>query len=315
MKIFLLFVFVTFQLQANPFAISFPTKEEVTNGDYIEIQKQLRTIDIRPLLKKLYVPDQGYTTLEDFEGRTSRGIRRVLIDPAKGLYPIAKLEKMGEGGDCCIVSCAPYDGVRSAMLAAIPEALRATGFNGYFYYRLGGFPNPTGREIQYVGVPYCFKIFMMIEAEKLGFNKVLWIDSACLPIRDPKPLFRWLEQTGIYYHGSKKNPENIRRYILSQTRELLKELTGVDVLHAVKIDGALFGLKMNTPEAKKLIQDFYQMVEKGTPFLSCFPEEFVLSALIGKLNCSHFKPSPFPFLTIEMEKALREGYFFCFMRH
>ena len=56
----------------------------------------------------------------------------------------------------CIVSCAPYDGVRSVLLTSIPDALKRSGFNRYFYYRIGGFPNPTGKEIQYVGVSLLF---------------------------------------------------------------------------------------------------------------------------------------------------------------
>ncbi len=279
-----------------------------------------------PLLKQLYVPDPAlYNPLDEFWSRTSRGIQRVLIDPKQGLFPIAKLEKMGNGGDRCIVSCAPFDGVRSAMLTRIPEALRATGFNGYFYYRLGGFPNPTGKEICYAGVPYSVKVLMMLEAEKLGFKRVLWIDSSCKPIRDPTPLFHWLDQTGIYFHGSRGDPQELQRYILPSTRQILKKLTGTDVLHAVKIKGALFGLKMNTPQAKEFIKGFYQMLELGTPFLSIFPEEFVFTALIGKLRYSCIYPSPFPFLPQhladgrgtpeEIAQSLHEGYFFYFDRH
>jgi hypothetical protein len=322
MKILIFTLLIAFKLHANPFLIDFPLKEELTHEDYIEVQQKLRAIDIRPLLEELYVPNQGLQDISDFASRTSRGIRRVLIDPEKGLYPKKKLEKMGCGGECCIVSCAPFDGVRNICLEGIQEALRLTGFNGYFYYRLGGFPNPTGKEIRYAGVPYCLKIFMLIEAQKLGFNKLLWIDSACLPIRDPTPLFQWMDQTGIYFH---QNRENLLAYILPSTRQLLKDLTGTDVVHAIRIRAALFGLKMDSPLAKELIEDYYRMVELGTPFLSCFPEEFVLAALLGKLRYPTLLPSPFPFLPDPVElgketqekrsKWLQDGYFFSFIKH
>ena len=72
-----------------------------------------------------------------------------------------------------IVSFASYDKNYYTLLKSIPAALEKCGFNGYFLYRMGGFPNPTGIEIQYIGVPYAFKIFMMVEAQKMGFDQVL----------------------------------------------------------------------------------------------------------------------------------------------
>ena len=46
-------------------------------------------------------------------------------------------------------------------------------------------------------------------------------------------------------------------------------MTGVDVINTPYIDSHIFGLQMDTPLAQKLIADYYQMVELGTPFLSC----------------------------------------------
>ncbi len=317
--ILVLLLFFTYS-HANPFRIDFPAKKEISDADYIEIQKQLRKIDLEPLLKQLYAPDDCIS-FDRFFDRCSRGIKRVLIDPEKGLFPVVRLEKMGKGSDLCIVSCAPYDGVRSAMLARIPDALRATGFNGSFYYRLGGFPNPTGKEIQYVGVPYSFKIFMMLEAQQLGFDKVLWIDSACLPIQDPTPLFQWLDQAGIYY-AARPPVFNNHRFLFPATIQILKDLTGIDVEKVRRIEAGIFGLKMNSSQAKSFIERYYQMVALGTPFLSGAPEEFVFSALIAKAGNSSWRPSPYPFLPDwgvgvpeEIAQAKREGFYFYHLYH
>lgn len=314
------FFCTSFQIQANPFAIKFSPKKNVTNEDYIEIQNKLRAVDIIPLINKLYVKDNGYNAIQGFLYRSSRGIRRVLIDSENGLYPIQQLEKIGRGSDMCIVSCASYDGIRSQLLTSIPEALKSCGFNGYFYYRLGGFPNPTGKEIQYAGVPYCFKVFQMIEAQMLGFNKVLWIDASCLPLRDPTPLFQWLDQTGIYFQGAPAS-SNLWKFIFPETRQILKDETGIDVLHALKVAGAVFGLKMDDVKTTKFIDEYYRMVQMGTPFLSCFPEEFVLTALIGKFQNLSWKPSPFNKWLRggeggdDIDLAKKEGYFFYLRAH
>ena len=46
--------------------------------------------------------------------------------------------------------------------------------------------------------------------------------------------------------------------------------------------GGIFGLKMNTPKAKLFVEEYYKLVDLGYPFFSCFPEEFVFSAILGK---------------------------------
>ncbi len=122
----------------NPFAIDFPEKENLTPDDYIEIQRQLRKIDIAPLIHSLFPQDKGYLAEGGFLGRSAKGLKQVLIDPKKQLYPVKKLVKIGRGGGNCIVSCAPYNNVYPSSIKDIPGALRASGFNGYLLYLVGG---------------------------------------------------------------------------------------------------------------------------------------------------------------------------------
>ena len=297
-------------LSANPFKISFPPTQELSEKEYLEAQEKLRAIDINPLLNTLYPQQTSYTWLgqrteiqkkQDFEGRISRGIKQTLINTAEGKKPNKKLIQINKGGDCCLVSFASYDGIYSKLLEIIPETLKKTGFNGYFLSMTGGFPNPTGKEIQYCGVPYCFKIFALLEAEKLGFHKVLWIDASFLPLKDPTPLFNWIEKTGCFFQAKK----NAKRYLLPVTRDLLLKETGSDMYTTPCIRARIIGLDLRTQKAKEFIQDYYSLVELGTPFISCFPEEFVIGALLAK------KPTNWPFesfnnLVITEKKLIKE---------
>lgn len=309
--------------ETNPFTIPFGPKTDLDNQDYLTIQEQIRAIDIYPLISKLYPDNQGYTPIHDFLGRCSKGVSQILIDENKGYLPTKRLIKIGEGSDNCFVCCVPYDGIRDVLLDKIINELQLTGFNGYFYYRKGGFPNPTGSEIQYVGVPYCFKIFMMLEAQNLGFNKVIWVDSACLPVRDPSYLFYWLDHCGALLNGW-CNFSSLWRYILPSTWEVLKDLTGSDVLQGNYVHTRVFGLKMDCEPAKKLIKEYYQFVELGIPFLSCYPEEFVLTALLGKSDYNCWGLYPFEIIRAGeggevisevTEQARNQGYFFYQMQH
>jgi hypothetical protein len=306
---------------ASPFLIDFPPKENLTHEDYIEVQNQLRAKNVDPIIEELYLPNTGLSTLDDFKNRCKQGLNQVMIDPEKGLFPEWHLEKIGTGSDMCFVGYTSLNKLYPTLLKSISPALRELGFNGYFLYQIGGFPNPSGKEISYAGVPYTFKIAMMLEAKKLGFNKVIWIDASMQPLRDPSPLFAQIEETGSllpeYY-----NLEYDRQRIFPKTVELLREKSGVDFAQMRHRCAGVFGLKMNTEKTEKFIENFYNYVEMGNPFLSCFPEEFVISSIMGQSpkdwpSVSHF--SIFRYQTSEdpseVKKMKEEGVYFYVRKH
>lgn len=265
----------------NPFLIDFPKQKEISLEEYVYIQEKLREIDIIPLLQKLYPKNKKYLEFNGFKYRCSVGINQKLINLEKNQIPVQKLEKIGTGGRYCIVSCAPYDDNRNILLEGLIQQLHKTGFNGYIYYRIGGYPNPTGKEIKYCGVPYALKIFMMMEANNLGFNKVLWLDSALFPLKDPSMFFKHIEKTGAVFH-SFPNPKDTKEYIFPKTRKLLQALTGKDPCKSPYICAGIFGINFKKKKCKRFLKEYSHLVKLGRPFLSCFPEEFVFTCLLDK---------------------------------
>jgi hypothetical protein len=309
----------------NPFNLGISRKEGLTHEDYLQIQEKLssKRDQIEKMVLEMYPTDrEGYTTQEDFIARCTRGTCQILIDPKKGWFPEVKLEKIGAGGDRCIVTSVPYLRIYPELARAKVKQLQDVGFNGYYLYLIGGYPNPTGVEIQYVGVPYAIKVFAMLEAQKRGFQKVIWVDSATKPLRDPAPLFERLERTGAFIHGW-PCPEDVWRFVMPKTLQILKELTGTDVLKSTYVNSIVFGLKMDTKLAKKFIASYYKMLELGTPFISCYPEEIVFSAIYGQGKYKKkWKPHNFPHLLVgedqtpeRIARVTREGAFFMHLRH
>ncbi|MES2199745.1 MAG: hypothetical protein V4489_06220 [Chlamydiota bacterium] len=323
------FIFlVPLGLLGNPFKIDFPVKEEITNEDYIEIQKKFKEIDVEPVLNKLYPSSppkklfkpwaSSIALKEDFYRRVSKALSQTLINPEKNQFPLKELIKIGKGGDNCIVCYASFNGKYADLIQNLPKKLEKLGFNGYVFYRIGGFPNPTGREIQYCAVPYCFKIFTMIEANKLGFTKVLWVDSAFLPLKNPTPLFDWIEKEGSFL----KLHESFTKFILPKTVSYIQDVTGVDVLKSRYVSAQILGFDFAKVKTKEFIDKYYELVELGFPFFSCFPEEYVFTAIIGQ-KPDIWKAQPFDNLTFPEiklrgkteELIQKEGYFFLQKEH
>lgn len=78
----------------------------------------------------MYVPNAGFTTLDDFENRCSRGIRQTLIDVNTNRLPTVVCEQIGEGGDACFVTFVSYDRDYPSYIATIVQELERVGFNG-----------------------------------------------------------------------------------------------------------------------------------------------------------------------------------------
>lgn len=325
MRLSILFFAITICCYANPFRIDIEDKQgPLSIEEYLLIQDKLSHIDLSSQIHALYPPQKKWkmpwepslAKENDFLQRISKSLKSTLAAPH--LIPSQHLISIGKGGPYCIVCYASFNGLYENLATTLPEALEKTGFHGHLLLLIGGFPHPTGKELAYAGVPYCFKIFTMLEAQKQGFSQVLWIDAALLPLKDPTPLFTWLQEKGSFC----KMHDSFAKFILPQTRELLLTKTGVDVLKTRYLSTQVFGLDLTTPESQKLIKNYYEMVQEGWPFFSCFPEEYVLTSLIGQ-NPQHWKAQPFTRLLISEDKlsgngekwAEQQGYFFLQRAH
>jgi hypothetical protein len=289
---FKLFRYLLFFMQiiyANPFVISFSENKEPNQNDYKILQNTLRAIPQEPIRQLLAMDADADFPLG--AGRVYCGINLGIIDVDRGFFPIQKLQKIGRGGTRCIVSYSSYNKKYPELLSSIVQGLEECNFDGYFYYRIGGFPNPTGNELRYAGVPMSFKVFMMQEAEQLGFNTILWLDASMYPLKDLTPLFEHIEQRGYLLHGWPSNPEHSIKTISPLSRKILRTLTGIDVIHCTYLQLNLFGLQLNTPKAKELMSWLLYCIDLGTPFLSWWPEEPVFGALIAWLAPT-WHPSP-----------------------
>ena len=280
--------FVPFVNKSNPFLINIEDKYEYTREDYINIQEQLNQKNVDSLIESLYTEKNNFYTLDDFKARINRGFKQKLIDnlndtPIKNLYKIGNYENNKN----CIVCCTPFkndnNNSRYSSSTKILNSLIEVGYDGHFYLWNGGFPNPTGKEMKYVGVPYCFKIFMMMEAYKLGFTNILWIDSGCYTINNPNLLFEIISKENVLLN-TKVGNNNYDAMSFQKTIQLLNNLTKNDLHSAPYIETIVFGLNMNCDKVQQLINDYYNMVEIGWPFFSIFPEEIVLSSLFNKAS-------------------------------
>jgi len=271
----------------NPFKISIEDKNHYTNDEIIIIQDKIREKydDINILIDNLYPKNIQFNTPYELIRNRCNKTKQLLIDISNNILPSKKLFKIGNGGNNknCIVCFTHCSDSRYRASLNINESLEEVGFNGYFYMFNGGFPNPTGSEMKYAGVPYSFKIFMMLEATKLGFEKIIWIDSACYAVNNPQKLFDLLDNEYVVFRTFP--PGLFQPYdhtVFPKTIELLNNLTNKEIRNDENICSIVVGLNFNHFLIDDFISEYYEMVELGLPFLSYFPEEVVYTSILNK---------------------------------
>lgn len=299
----------------NRFEIDYPIKEEYTSQDFLAVEELLLDKLYKEYTEDFYNKDCN-SSKNDIKNwfllRINSGFNLQLIDPTTGGYQPPELLKIGKGGKNCIVTYVSHNPPYSNFVKKMPDFLRIVGFDGYFLYQIGGYPTPTGEEIKYAGVPYAFKVFMMLEAHKRGFSNVLWLDSSLVPLKNPIPLFNWIDKHGVFISGKKLRPNQHADWVMKTTRNSLIENIGIDVLSGIYMaKGGIFGLKMETPQAEKFISSFYKLVRIGDPFCSTLPEEWVYSALVSSIYEEKQLASPFIWPTdlISHNKKVKNTFF------
>lgn len=313
----------------NPFLIDIPDKDEYTFEEYKYIQYKLSQINIDDLLKSFYPPIHHFYEYNDFRNRCTNGLRQKMIDVQINSLPKKHLYKVGDGNNKnCIVCCTPFShenteyknnynkNSRYNASQDILTSLKEVGYNGFFYLFNGGFPNPTGTEMKYAGVPYCFKIFMMLEAKKKGFEKIIWIDSNCYAVNNPQKLFDILDSQETLLHVLDYG-NNYNAMSFKHTIDLLNSITNSDIHSASYIGTIVFGLNVQSDIIMKIIDEYYDMVKLGFPFLSIFPEEIVLTSIFNKSEYKHllYRNNDSSKLQIhedrlDMNSARENGYYF-----
>lgn len=312
-----------FEKLENPFLIDIEEKEEYNYNDYIEIQKKLQEKNLNIFFDHLYPTEFNMkTSYDDLKRRCSKGFEQKILDISNNILPNKQLFKIGNGGNGknCFVCCKPLFVKRYNSSETILQSLEEVGFNGHFLLLEGGFPNPTGIEMKYIGVPYCFKIFMMLEAKKMGFENVIWLDAVCYAVNNPERLFEIIQEDDALFRAFPPNcfgPETMKNCIFPKTIDLLNNLVNRDITNDININSIVFGLNLTSSKILQFIHEYYEMVKIGLPFLSYFPEEMVFTSIFNKDEFKYiFKNRNEMYRLyindgyISKEQAKKDGFFF-----
>jgi ribosomal protein S8 len=145
--------------------IRHPTKEEM------QILQYKLSHTYRPILDRM--PETGYIPRE---------FRLISETPGEEeVYERIALRCSDNDKKNCILIYASFNDRYPLGVWRLVEALKNSDYAGHVIFRIGGWPNIAQGDLKLAHVPFAFKPCFFKEAEQLGYQRILWLDSSVLP--------------------------------------------------------------------------------------------------------------------------------------
>lgn len=248
--------------------ISQPTLE-----DYHLIQDYLTNGD-RPIITRLcdYLPNA-----KNFKiiGNTPEE------QPESGIIAVNSDENDREN---CLVTYSSFNKNYPRGLKRLVNYVSKSDFKGHILYRLGGWPNVEGGSLVLAHVPYAFKISIIKEAQRLGYKRVFWLDTAILPYVSLNDIFKIIEEKGYFVLG---NSHMIGPYMDKHAAEAL-EIPMEETFNVPSCSAGIFGVDFSNATGTEIVDQWYNAALHPEAFFSPRSDQNALSVILYKMGISDF---------------------------
>jgi len=112
--------------------------------------------------------------------------------------------------------------------------------------------------------PFAWKSFCFIEAKKLGYDEVLWIDASCVAIRPLEPIFKILKDKGYVIFTN--NYDQIMGQWCSDEVLRINNIDREEAMKIPEVPCSVIGLNLQNPLASKFLEMWHEKAADGITF-------------------------------------------------
>lgn len=186
----------------------------------------------------------------------------------------------------CVIIYSTFNRNYPDGLNRLVKHIEESDFKGHVLYRIGGWPNEEGGSLVLAHVPYAFKPSFFKEAQRLGFKRVLWLDSAVIPLVSLNEIFSMIEEKGYFVMG---NSHMIGPYMTKQAATYFG-LTLAQTQQIPSCSAGLVGLDLTQEKPKQLLDLWYRAAFDKDAYFSPKSDQNALSMLLYQFNFSDLTP-------------------------
>jgi len=258
-----------------------------TFRDYLKIQKHLKK-DKREYLKFFSISSKkGAELLDKNYLKKAKEFR--FVGKKRQMKPIFEklyFNSSKEDKERCIICYTSYNKNYSQGIERLKKALALIGYKGHFIYRIGGWPNLEQGSLKYSHVLFAFKPFFFREVKNMGYENVLWLDSAILPLQSLDTIFEKIEKNGYFgYRASFILSEYTNEFVLNLFDVTPKQANFIETKEA-----GILGLNLESFIGNTILDRWQRAAENGG-FYSARHDQNALSLIAYKLDLKKFEDS------------------------
>ena len=203
--------------------------------------------------------------------------------PIVHCIPVNCTDEMREN---CIITYASFNQRYPLGVKRLINSICRSDFIGHLRYRIGGWPNVEGGDLVLSHIPFAFKACFFKEVQKMGYKRILWIDSSILPVVSLNQIFEMIAEEGYFIL---ENWHTLGDYMNPYAAEAFG-LTVEEVCSIKSCQALLIGIDFSNAKATELIDRWYAAAKHPYAFYSVLSDQNALSILLYQMGMDRLKP-------------------------
>ena len=193
--------------------------------------------------------------------------------PQTGLVTVNCDESLKEN---CIITYSSFNKNYPRGMKRLVNLVAQSDFIGHVLYRLGGWPNAEGGSLVLAHVPYAFKVSFLKEAQRLGYKRAFWLDTAIVPVVSLNEIFKIIEEKGYFIMG---NSHNIGPYMDPRAAKALG-IPMEETFDVPSCSAGIFGVDFTNEKGLQIVDAWYKAAFDKDAFFSPRSDQNALSVIL-----------------------------------
>lgn len=193
--------------------------------------------------------------------------------PKKGMFAVNCSDEEREN---CIVVYATFNRNYPMGLQRLLNLIKNSDYKGHVLFRIGGWPNVENGSLLLSHVPYAFKVSFFKEAQSMGFKRVLWLDTAVVPLVSMNSIFDMIEDKGHFIMGC----DHMVGPYMNPITAAYFGLTLEQTYQIPSCSAGLFGVDFSQEIGNRLIDSWHRAALDPDAFFSRRSDQSALSIIL-----------------------------------
>ncbi len=180
----------------------------------------------------------------------------------------------------CVICYSSYNQRYPKGCKRLFAKIAKSDFRGHMHIRIGGWPNIEAGDLALSHVLFAFKPCFFREMQRLGYQRVLWLDASILPVVSLNRIFEMIQEDGYFVQ---ENSHTLEPFMNEDTAHAFN-LSFEEACALQSCSAAIIGIDFTNERACQLIDAWYEAAKDPYAFYSPRSDQTAISVLLHKFG-------------------------------